>query len=313
MTRFLASGDSGDTGAVANPAIMYALSLLAHRDPDTLAWNDEPSYALDPERLLPSDPPPWWRASKKASHFANGMSRGDHRGTMILASSLCTDTVAEAEELLDYFRDIQAYLETLEAPPYPFAIDEALAAEGEVVFECACAGCHGTYDADPAAESYPNLIIPVDVIGTDPQFATYAGEGGAYHFLETWFNESFYGGVSTVVTSDPAPGYTAPPLDGVWATAPYFHNGSVPSIELVLNSAARPTYWRRVDYDSTNFDESALGWPWEATASQAETAQSQRKYVYDTTIFGYANTGHTFGDELDEHERAAVLEYLKTL
>jgi len=31
-------------------------------------------------------------------------------------------------------------------------------------------------------------------------------------------------------------GYQAPPLDGVWATAPYFHNGSVPTIADVLDS-----------------------------------------------------------------------------
>ena len=68
---------------------------------------------------------------------------------------------------------------------------------------------------------------------------------------------------SAYVTDDPTPGYTAPPLDGIWATAPYFHNGSVPSIALVLDSAARPGTWRRLDYDSTNFDQDALGWPWQ--------------------------------------------------
>ena len=41
------------------------------------------------------------------------------------------------------------------------------------------------------------------------------------------------------------PGYQAPPLDGVWATAPYFHNASVPTLYAVLNSRARPRIFTR--------------------------------------------------------------------
>jgi hypothetical protein len=298
----------------ANPAVMYAIVLFAHRDPQTLEWSDEPLFELLSGRNIPADTPPWWRARKKASHFANGMSRGDHRGTMILASSLCTDTVEEAEEIVDYFADIQAYLASLEPPTYPFPIDTVLAEQGRATFECHCAGCHGTYDEDPAAETYPNLLIPVDLVGTDPVFAEYAGHGGAYNHLETRFNQSFYGTLSEIVTADPVPGYTAPPLDGIWATAPFFHNGSVPTLALVLDSRARPRFWRRVDYDSTHFDQDALGWPWEESAvGQADAPEAERKFIYDTTLFGYGNGGHTYGDHLDDDERTALLEYLKTL
>ncbi len=297
----------------ANPAVMFAVILLSHRDPVTLAWSDEPLYELSEDLVIPADPPPWWRVGKKATNFANGMSRRDHRGTMVLASSLCTDSVEEAAPVVDYFDDIQAYIGSTEAPKYPFAIDEALAADGAEIFECNCSGCHGTYSKDAAAETFPNLLIPLEVIDTDPAFATLAAEGGFYHYLREWFNSSFYGMFSEVVTDDPTPGYTAPPLDGIWATAPYFHNGSVPSIELVLDSAARPGTWRRVDHDSTNFDQAALGWPWEPTTSQSEAPEGERKYIYDTSLFGYGNGGHTFGDHLGDADRTALLEYLKTL
>jgi hypothetical protein len=40
-------------------------------------------------------------------------------------------------------------------------------------------------------------------------------------------------------------GYTAQPLHGVWASAPYFHNGSVPTVWDVLKPADRPKVWRR--------------------------------------------------------------------
>jgi hypothetical protein len=297
----------------ANPAVMFAIVLLSHRDPVTLAWSDEPLYELSSDLILPADPPPWWRVGKKASNFANGMSRNDHRGTMVLASSLCTDSVEEATPVVDYFADIQAYIASLEAPTYPFAIDDALAAEGQEIFECNCSGCHGTYSDDPAAETFPNLLIPIDVIGTDASFAMLASEGGFYHYLREWFNESFYGMFSEVVTDDPGPGYTAPPLDGVWASAPYFHNGSVPSIALVLDSSARPGTWKRLDYDSTNFDQATLGWPWEPATAWNDAPAGERKYIYDSSLFGYGNGGHTFGDHLEDGERQALLEYLKTL
>ena len=174
-----------------------------------------------------------------------------------------------------------------------------------------CAGCHGTYADDPDDETYPNLLIPLEVIGTDPIMASMAAN--EFNYLEEWFNESYYGTVTRVATADPFVGYVAPPLDGIWATAPYFHNGSVPSIELVLDSGARPTYWKRVDFDSTHYDWANLGWPWEATESQAATGIAQRKYVYDTTLMSHSNAGHPFGDHLSAYERQAVLEYLKTL
>ncbi|MDB4967053.1 MAG: hypothetical protein JWN44_2742, partial [Myxococcales bacterium] len=38
-----------------------------------------------------------------------------------------------------------------------------------------------------------------------------------------------------------------------------------------------------------------------------------RRRIYDTTKTAYGNGGHTFGDALSPEDRAAVLEYLKTL
>ncbi|MCA9682034.1 MAG: hypothetical protein KC457_07540 [Myxococcales bacterium] len=294
-----------------NPAIVYALVLVSHRNPYTLEWLDEPLQPL-PDMLIPADPPPWWRTKKKATQFANGMSRGDHRGTMILASSLCTDTAAEASQILDYFDDIYAYLESIEPPNYPLPVNQALAAEGAALFECHCEGCHGSYDADPEAETYPNLLVPLGVIGTDDTFASLSA--GPLNYLEEWFNESYFGTVSHVETADPFVGYVAPPLDGIWASAPYFHNASVPTLALVLDSGARKRYWRRVDMESTSYDWDELGWKWEEVGyGQAQASALERRFIYDTTLQGHDNGGHTFGDGFTDHERAAVLEYLKTI
>lgn len=295
----------------ANPADNVAVILASHRDPDTLAWSDEQLTPVDPP-VVPVDTPPWWRVKKKGGHFYNGMSRYDHRGTMMFASSLCVDDTDKASEMLEYFSDIRAFLESIEAPKYPWPIDEALAAEGQELFECSCAGCHGTYNDDPALETFPNLLIPLEVIGTDSLLGDLSGQGDVGALVD-WFNSSWYGQVTQLVADEPFVGYTAPPLDGIWASAPYLHNASVPTIDLVLNSEARPAYWRRVDYDSTNYDRDALGWPWEETGPQESAPSNQRKYIHDSTLLGYSNSGHTFGDHLSDEERTAVLEYLKTL
>jgi mono/diheme cytochrome c family protein len=295
----------------SNPADDVAVILASHRNPYTLAWSDQQLFPIDPP-LVPVDTPPWWRVKKKAGHFYNGMSRGDHRGTMMFASSLCIDSAAQASAMLDYFADIRAYLESLEPPKYPRAIDPVLAEQGQALFECNCAGCHGTYDPDPAKETFPNLLIPLEVIGTDPLLGDLAS--GEVKTMVDWYNKSWYGTITQLVVDQPFVGYTAPPLDGIWATAPFFHNGSVPTLELVLDSSKRPKYWRRQNYDSTNIDWDALGWVWEPLAyGQSGAPVGEAKHVYDTTILGHGNGGHTFGDHLSDDERKAVLEYLKTL
>lgn len=294
-----------------NPAEAVAVTLVAHRDRHTLAWSDEELLPL-PDLVVPSDPPPWWRAYKKNALFYNGMARGDHRGTMMLATALCTDSVEEAKSIDSYFHHIQAFVRSVRAPAYPFAIDAGLAAQGEAVFVKNCAGCHGTYSANEAEETYPNLLFPLDVIGTDPVVA----EGGTKYapYLVDWYNESYYGTITRMVPDDPFPGYMAPPLDGVWATGPFLHNGSVPTIALVLDSTRRPTYWKRVDFDSAHFDEAAVGWPFvELNYGHDIAGDDERRYIYDTTQVAHTNTGHPFGDHLTADERAQVLEYLKTL
>lgn len=45
----------------------------------------------------------------------------------------------------------------------------------------------------------------------------------------------------------------------------------------------------------------------------ADAPAGERKHIYDTTFFAHHNGGHTFGDQLTDNQRAAVLEYLKTI
>jgi hypothetical protein len=284
-----------------NPADHMAAVLFAHRDPRTLAWSDAPLLPLPEDRPIPVDVPAWWLMKKKTAMFHTGAGRGDHARMMMAASTLCVDDVEEARRIDSYFPDIRAFILSLESPRYPEPIDAALAARGRRTFEAACAGCHGTYG--PTGR-YQSRVIPLEKIGTDPMLARRAGQ-----FAEPftrWFNSSFYGERARL---EPAAGYVPPPLDGVWATAPYLHNGSVPNLAALLDSSLRLplTY---IERDDSGYDLGAVGWP-NLDAVQRSGAPAKR--IYDTSQPGYANGGHTFGDRLSPDERAAVIEYLKTL
>lgn len=293
----------------ANPADNLGLVLFAHRDPQTLAWSPDALMPLPPEEPVPVDVPAWWLMKKKSVMYWNAMGEGHFSSLMMTASTLCVDTVEHAARIRTYFADISAYIRTLEAPAWPWAIDADLAARGRGVFNATCSGCHGTYGEADADDDYPNLWVPIDVIGTDPALANGAVDRAGIY--QDWYNASFYGEEARL---DAKRGYIAPPLDGVWATAPYLHNGSVPTIAAVLDSAARPAFWRR-SFDSRDYDQAALGWQHEVLEEghAGIRASGERKYVYDTSFEGYSNTGHPFGDGLSDAERLAVLEYLKTL
>jgi mono/diheme cytochrome c family protein len=307
-TRVETIGPYTTLGTVGvNPGDNLAAILLSHRDPTTLAWSDMPLLQTPPMIGVPVDVPPWWRMAKKNSMFYVDAGHGDHARIEMAAANLCTDSVAEAQMIDAWFPDIEAYIASIQPPAWPFDVDAALAGRGRDVFIASCSGCHGRYDG--ADGEYPNLWIPLDTIQTDPVLAVGSSQF-AQRFLD-WWAKSFYGAVSQLV---PKQGYVAPPLDGVWATAPYLHNGSVPTLAALLDSTTRPTYWSRT-FDSTDYDQAALGWHFTTVdhGQAAEPDATTRSHIYDTTQLGYGNGGHTFGDALTTDERAAVLEYLKTL
>jgi hypothetical protein len=159
------------------------------------------------------------------------------------------------------------------------------------------------------------------MLGTDPALARSLSKKNMEVFNRSWFSQE-KGADGTWYKVDETPGYQAPPLDGVWATAPYFHNASVPTIYHVLNSKARPKVFTRTyrtaleDYDALeDFDTDRLGW--KITVLDAppdpKLPGAQRRRIYDTTLPGQSNSGHTFGDDFSDEQRRAVIEYLKTL
>jgi mono/diheme cytochrome c family protein len=284
-----------------NPADKIFAALAAHRRVEDLSWLEAGQFKV-PVETVPTDVPAWWLMKKKNALYYNGLGRGDFARLASASGMLTMADSSEARRIDARFPDVLAWIRTIEPPKYPYPIDRDLAAKGQLIFKKSCSKCHGTYGD---SISYPNLLIDLEKIGTDPALATAYKTYPDYH---TWYNNSWYGQGPNKGQLLPNNGYVAPPLDGIWATAPYLHNASVPTLEDLLNSPQRPVYWKR-SFDNTeaHYDQVKVGWQYSIEAAK------KGKETYDTTLPGYGNGGHRFGDKLTAEERKAVIEYLKTL
>jgi len=96
--------------------------------------------------------------------------------------------------------------------------------------------------------------------------------------------------------------YKARPLNGIVFTAPYLHNGSVPTLwDLLLPPSQRPTKFYVGDHD---FDPKKGGY---------KTGWEPYSMLFDTTLTGNGNGGHVYGTNLTDSDRYALIEYMKTL
>jgi hypothetical protein len=85
-------------------------------------------------------------------------------------------------------------------------------------------------------------------------------------------------------------------LHGIWAQAPYLHNGSVPTLAHLVCASTRPKRFLR---GNLYYDEALVGFEW-AQPPHAPYGPSDTMLVkeYDTAVPSRANTGHTFGGDL---------------
>jgi len=283
-----------------NPAHRIAEVMASHRDPETLIFRTDTNYFSIPSIVIPNDVPALWLSKRKKAFTVNAMEQGSYLKHLMSPAILTFKDSAEAREIYNNIKDVWEYIKTMEPPKYPYSINKKLAEEGKLIFLKTCSPCHGTYGNNGY---YPNKLISGDIIGTDSMMWKYYIK---YPEYAEWFNKSWFATTTSPAFIKPQPGYVPPPLDGVWITAPYLHNGSVPTVEAVLNSELRPRYWKR-SFSMEKYDYEKLGWQYKTLAKPGG------KKTYDTDIPGYGNYGHYFGDHLSDEERKAVIEYLKTL
>jgi len=299
--KYAASNVRGTTEAGG-----FGVFLLGMRNPDLSLRGEWKNLGMHDD--LCEDVPAWWLMKKKKTIYHTGATDARSVRTLMQFMMHPLTPAKDFDKHEPAFRDISAYLTSIESPKYPFAVDKEKAAQGATVFKQNCAKCHGTYGEQ---WSYPNKVIPLNEIGTDGN--RHRGIEAAYgkEYSESWFGQE----------QPPKPlrmteGYQAPPLDGIWATAPYFHNGSVPTLDGVLNSKARPKlFTRSFKTAEADYDKARVGWKVTELREplDAKRPAIERRRVYDTSKPGRSNGGHTYGDDLTDEERTQVIEYLKTL
>ncbi|MGH8493772.1 MAG: rubber dioxygenase RoxB [Moraxellaceae bacterium] len=223
-------------------------------------------------------------------------------------------------------QDMNDWAAVLKAPAYPYPVTTTLAEQGAVIFHSkdlwapslknpiarpnggngSCASCHGAYSQrftndpnyldSPALEGIASYITPKRIIATDParvdtnnEAVQVAGSRNFFGYPETAGTTQDCGMQNRAdLRGDREPGYLAPPLYGIWATAPYLHNGSVPNLWEILKPTDRKAIWRRVSaparwdqtgrvimgYDtdlSRAFDKQKVGWKYDTIACQKKS------------------------------------------
>ncbi len=288
-------GSNGTTNA-----IIFGVLLGAYRDPDLNFNADAPMPKMVHND---HDAPPWWNVKYKTYLYADGFAGKGHRALMqfMMAPSNGPEAFHKAEA---DFQEIYTWMESLLPPQYPWAIDRELAAKGQELFNNTCSECHGTYS--PTVD-WPGKIVPLDEVGTDrARLDSLTPEMRASYEI-SWFSN--YGEKKSI--HDPG-GYIAQPLVGIWASAPYLHNGSVPTLYHLFYPEKRPVVWQRTE---DGYDQQKVGLEVTEYSDLPEGIKSakQKRTVFDTRLFGKSSQGHLFPDVLDDDEKRAVMEYLKTL
>ena len=213
---------------------------------------------------------------------------------------------------------------------------------GEAIYNNECASCHAVLKRGELKYPTPIKMVSVDKVQTDRQlvdnfrlrtaktnqlegmpikvevkhpFEKFGKEApvrqlgahvtiGTLRYLET---SSFFQDISDAAKSlsggtPDMSSYKARPLDGIWATAPYLHNGSVANLDDLLKPAVKRMQTFCVG--SFDYDPVKVGF---------STTCTGRAQPLDTTKIGNSNSGHEYGIYLQPAEKAQLLDYLKTL
>lgn len=321
-----------------------ALSLSL-RSPDDEATKD-PYYQRYPRPnalehdIADSKPMPWWNLKYKTRWLADGsIVEGNPIHTNFLWNEIGRGTdlrelegwMAENEQTI---RDLTVAAFSTEAPPiWDFYPIEQLSVErakrGQQIYRAACKECHGDYQKGWERDDVHELTMaellettrvvyhdqtPVKNVGTDP-----GRYEGTKHFAARLNELKISKFMGTVV--EPQEGYVPPPLVGIWARYPYFHNNSIPNLcALMTPPDQRPKvfYQGPAEDPARDYDWDCVGYP---TGDQIPAEwKREREARFDVSRPGLSNRGHykmfltEEGQErYSEADKRDLREFLKTL
>jgi hypothetical protein len=197
-------------------------------------------------------------------------------------------------------------------PKYPFLIDQARTAAGKSVFDKTCASCH--------ASERTGTRVPIMEVGTDRER------------LDTWRKEAAiktnrvvreFGLERKGLAEERLNGYIASFLDGIRLRTPYLHHGAVPTLRDLLEPVEkRPkTFFRgytvynpvKVGFVTTKQEADTIGLMEKREQDILREGVERLGTRFDVSQRASSNQGHTFGIDLPEKDKDALVEYLKTL
>ncbi len=283
-----------------------------------------------------SKPAVWWNLKYKNRWLSDGsVVSGNPIYTNLLWNEIGRGTdLRHLDQWLknnpETIRELTTAAFSAEAPRWtdffpPETIDIKDARRGQKIFAERCAKCHGEYvkawDAPNAGElSHVERLRtlrvdyrpkkPVFDVGTDPQ--RYQGMVNLAQLNNLEISRR------NGIVIEPQQGYVPPPLVGIWARWPYFHNNAAPSLCAVLTfGPLRPaTYWARPATDpATDFDADCNGYPMTGPPPGAG-----KEYFFDSRRAGLSNRGHDErifienGRELlSARDKRDLIRFLQTL
>ena len=183
----------------------------------------------------------------------------------------------------------------LAGPPKSYGVEDS-----QLLKDCAGVKAGEAFSGNPFAKT---VQVAVDSIKQKAYAAAGidAAQQGVMEDLDRRGGDAWR---DTLIDTRPPYGpYAARPLYGIWAAAPYLHNGSVPTLyHLLLPPDQRP---KRFALGAREYDPVKLGFV-------VDTACSAQDCLVDTSETGDGNGGHLWGTDLTESDRMALLEYIKT-
>ncbi|MFA3916715.1 di-heme-cytochrome C peroxidase [Ruegeria hyattellae] len=243
----------------------------------------------------------------------------DYMGTDPAQSRVLTDRIVNTSGDTDIVQDAMG-LNTVVCIPKPGRTD---AYSGQV--------------GAPKDEDEQDTTSRTDNVNSSPFENVKIGDGPGLNFglalgavvqevNDAWFASNFMGDQKLAIEGDrpnclqTGKGYKARPLNGIWATAPFLHNGSVATLDDMFKPHSERL--KVVELGRTDFDPVKVGLVQPTVVPETGQAYRDGLFYLDTTLPGNLNTGHEFSNEagrgvigpaFSDLERQQLIEYLKTL
>ena len=263
----------------------------------------------------------WGYAQKrKSGSFWDGFADGVLPGWAIAVELRGGQSPENAREYLDKIHHAEDVLGDILPPQYPFAVNQVSAERGKKLFNQTCFKCHGTYERDDTGLPIykETKFIPHRVVKTDPERLDFVTD----EFLAL-IDKAPLNDLMKYKKREERRGYVAPRLWGIWSRFPYLHNGSVPTLMDLLNSASqRPVVFDlKFAGEKHRFDEEKLGLRINrdqnslAYKKMLKQAKKGKRHLYYTQRAGHLNSGHEFDfyKKLTLEDKKDLIEYLKSL